>query len=99
DVAGAYRSERGGLPPDGAGAEDPGHALLPEQDPDGGVGGDRHLPGPGVPPGEKRSAADPQRAVNFGRGGGENRLPRRYFESILVRPAIASCVFAGFVAK
>ena len=71
DVAGAYqqRDERGSLPPDGAGAEDSGHALLPEQDPDGGVGGDRHLPGPGVPPGEKRPAANPQGAMNFGRGG------------------------------
>ena len=61
------------------GAEDPGHALLPEQDPDGGVGGDRHLPGPGFPPGEKRSAADPQGAVNFGRGGRREPPPAPVF--------------------
>ena len=46
-----------------AGKADLSPAVLPGQDPDGGLPGDRHLPGPGQPPGKKRHQQHQKRAV------------------------------------
>ena len=53
-LAGADQPEGRHCPAGRAAAEYPGAAVLPGQDPDGGVIGDRHFPGPGEPAGKGR---------------------------------------------